>query len=90
MLSNQNEVSELCPINVTLNRTEENPTFMKKYKVSCITSGSTLPPEPDKIEREIETMTNQGWHLARITTGGGGSGSGNVTSWVYILFEREL
>ncbi|MDP3105135.1 MAG: hypothetical protein Q8M95_11080 [Candidatus Methanoperedens sp.] len=62
---------------------------MKKYKVSCLISGSTLPPEPEQIEAEIETMTLKGWTLAQITTGGGGSGQGSVTSWVYLLFERE-
>jgi hypothetical protein len=63
---------------------------MKKYKVSCIISGATLPPEPEHIETEIETMTLKGWHLAHITTGGGGSGQGSVTSWVYLLFDRDL
>jgi len=63
---------------------------MNKYKVSCLISGSTLPPEPEKIEREIEDVTMQGWKLAQITTGGGGSGQGSITSWVYLLFEREL
>jgi hypothetical protein len=63
---------------------------MNKYKVSCLISGSTLPPEPEKIEREIEDVTMQGWKLAQITTGGGGSGQGSVTSWVYLLFEREV
>jgi len=63
---------------------------MKKYKLSCLISGSTLPPEPEKIEREIEDVTMQGWKLAQITTGGGGSGQGSVTSWVYLLFEREV
>ena len=63
---------------------------MNKYKVSCLISGSTLPPEPEKIEREIEDVTMQGWKLTQITTGGGGSGQGSITSWVYLLFEREL
>ena len=63
---------------------------MKRYKVSCLISGSTLPPEPEKIEREIEDVTMQGWNLTHITTGGGGSGQGSVTSWVYLLFEREV
>ena len=62
---------------------------MKKYKVSCLISGSTLPPEPKKIEQEIENVTMQGWKLVQITTGGGGSGQGSVTSWIYLLFERE-
>ncbi len=62
---------------------------MKEYKVSCLISGSTMPPEPEKIEKEIEAMTTTGWHLALITTGGGGSGQGSITSWVYLLFERE-
>ncbi|GFO95963.1 hypothetical protein ig2599ANME_0146 [groundwater metagenome] len=62
---------------------------MKKYKISCLISGSTLPPEPEKIEGEIETVTKQGWKLTQITTGGGGSGQSSVTSWVYLLFERE-
>lgn len=63
---------------------------MKKYKVSYIISGSTLPPEPDQIETEIEKVTMQGWNLLQITTGGGGSGQGNITSWVYLVFEREI
>jgi len=63
---------------------------MKKYKVSCLISGSTLPPEPEHIETEIETLTTQGWKFTQITTGGGGSGQGSVTSWVYLLFEREV
>lgn len=63
---------------------------MKKYKVSCLISGSTLPPEPENIETEIENMIMKGWHLTQITTGGGGSGQGSVTSWVYLLFERDL
>jgi hypothetical protein len=63
---------------------------MKKYKVSCIISGSTLPPEPEHIETEIETQTMEGWKFQQITTGGGGSGQGSVTSWVYLLFEREV
>ena len=63
---------------------------MKKYKVVCLTSGSTLPPEPKHIEREIENMTAQDWLFSSITTGGGGTGSGNVTSWVYLVFEREV
>ncbi|MFH0904441.1 MAG: hypothetical protein V1854_04545 [Methanobacteriota archaeon] len=63
---------------------------MKKYKVSCIISGSTLPPEPEHIETEIETMIMKGWALMQITTGGGGSGQGSVTSWVYLVFEREV
>lgn len=46
--------------------------------------------EPEKIEQEIETVTMQGWNFRQITTGGGGSGQGSVTSWVYLLFEREL
>lgn len=62
---------------------------MKKYKVSCLISGSTLPPQPEKIEREIEAVTLQGWKLKQISTGGGGSGQGSVTSWIYLLFERE-
>ncbi len=63
---------------------------MKKYKVSCIISGATLPPESEQIETEIETLTMQGWKFTQITTGGGGSGQGSVTSWVYLLFEREV
>jgi hypothetical protein len=63
---------------------------MKKYKVSCLISGSTLPPEPEKIEREIEDITMEGWKLVQITTGGGGSGQGSITSWIYLLFEREV
>ncbi|HLB71470.1 MAG: hypothetical protein OIN88_05020 [Candidatus Methanoperedens sp.] len=63
---------------------------MIKHKVSCIISGSTVPPEPEDIEKEIETITMQGWHLKQITSGGGGSGNGNVTSWVYLLFEQEI
>jgi hypothetical protein len=45
--------------------------------------------EPEKIEREIEAVTVQGWNLKQISTGGGGSGQGSVTSWIYLLFERE-
>ncbi|MBU3966479.1 MAG: hypothetical protein KKG76_03750 [Euryarchaeota archaeon] len=63
---------------------------MKKYKASCLISGSTLPPEPEHIEAEIETMTTKGWSFTHISTGGGGSGQGSVTSWVYLLFEREV
>jgi hypothetical protein len=63
---------------------------MKKYKVISLTSGSTLPPEPDKIEKQIEEMVIQGWDFLQFTSGGGGSGNGNITSWVYLLFEREL
>jgi len=59
------------------------------YKVICITSGSTVPPEPDRIEREITTMTEQGWDFLQITSGGGGTGSGNITSWIYLIFKRE-
>ena len=62
---------------------------MKKYKVICITSGSTVPPEPDRIEREITAMTDQGWDFLQITSGGGGTGSGNITSWIYLIFKRE-
>ncbi|HMB44297.1 MAG TPA: DUF4177 domain-containing protein [Candidatus Methanoperedens sp.] len=62
---------------------------MKKYKVICITSGSTVPPEPDRIEREITAMTEQGWDFLQITSGGGGTGSGNITSWIYLIFKRE-
>jgi len=60
-----------------------------KYKVICITSGSTVPPEPDRIEREITTMIDQGWDFLQITSGGGGTGSGNITSWIYLIFKRE-
>jgi len=63
---------------------------MIKYKVACLTSGSTEPPEPDIVEREIEVMTAQGWDFLQFTTGGGGTGSGNVTSWIYIIFKREI
>jgi molybdopterin biosynthesis enzyme MoaB len=62
---------------------------MKKYKVICITSGSTVPPEPDRIEREITAMTEQGWDFLQITSGGGGTGSGNITSWIYLIFKSE-
>lgn len=57
--------------------------------MSCIISGSTMPPEPEKLEKEIETMTMNGWHLAQITSGGDGSGQDNITSWVYLLFAHE-
>ncbi|NJD77306.1 MAG: DUF4177 domain-containing protein [Candidatus Methanoperedens sp.] len=63
---------------------------MKKYKVVCLTSGATVPPEPDAIEKEIEAMTEQGWDFVQFTSGGGGSGNGNITSWVYLLFKREF
>ncbi len=63
---------------------------MIKYKVVCLTSGSTVPPESDKVEREIETMTEQGWDFLQFTSGGGGTGSGNITSWIYIIFKREV
>lgn len=63
---------------------------MKKYKVICVTSGATVPPEPDMIEREIENTEEQGWDFVQFTSGGGGSGNGNITSWVYLLFKREL
>ncbi len=63
---------------------------MKKFKVICLTSGATVPPEPDIVEKEVETMTNQGWNFVQFTSGGGGSGNGNVTSWVYILFSRDI
>ncbi len=63
---------------------------MIKYKVICLTSGSTVPPEPDKVEREIETITEQGWDFFQFTTGGGGTGSGTITSWIYLIFKREL
>jgi len=63
---------------------------MKKYKVICVTSGASIPPESDKIEKEIEGMTEQGWDFLQFTSGGGGTGNGNITSWVYLLFEREL
>jgi len=63
---------------------------MIKYKVTCLTSGSTVPPEPDKVEREIEAMMEQGWDFLQFTTGGGGTGSGNITSWIYIIFKREV
>jgi len=59
------------------------------YKVICITSGSTVPPEHDRIEKEIATMTEQGWDFLQITSGGGGTGSGNITSWVYLVFKRK-
>lgn len=63
---------------------------MKKYRVICITSGAIEPPMPDEIEKAIEDTTKEGWDFVQFTTGGGGSGSGNITSWVYLLFEREL
>lgn len=63
---------------------------MKKYKVICITSGATEPPKPEEIEKVIENATVEGWNFVQFTTGGGGSGNGNVTSWVYLVFEREL
>jgi hypothetical protein len=52
-------------------------------------SGATVPPEPDRIEREIENMTEQSWDFVQFTSGGGGTGNGNITSWIYLLFERE-
>ncbi len=55
----------------------------------CIASGGIVPPEPRKIEKEIETMVEQGWDFVQFTSGGGGTGNENVTSWVYLLFERE-
>ncbi len=63
---------------------------MKKYKVICITSGATEPPKPEEIEKAIENATVEGWNFVQFTTGGGGSGNGNVTSWVYLVFEREI
>lgn len=63
---------------------------MKKYKVICMTSGATEPPKPEEIEKAIESAASEGWNFVQFTTGGGGTGSGNITSWVYILFEREL
>lgn len=63
---------------------------MKKYKVICITSGATEPPKPEEIEKVIENAIVEGWNFVQFTTGGGGSGNGNITSWVYLLFEREL
>lgn len=63
---------------------------MKKFKVICLTSGATVPPEPDIVEKEIETLINQGWNFVQFTSGGGGSGNGNVTSWVYILFSCDI
>ena len=63
---------------------------MKKYKVICITSGATDHPQKDRNEKEIEYMTEQGWDFVQFTSGGGGSGNGNVTSWIYLLFESEL
>ncbi len=63
---------------------------MKKYKVICLTSGSTLPPEPHNIEKQIEEMIVDGWDFVQFTSGGSGSGNGDITSWVYLLFEREL
>ncbi len=62
---------------------------MKRYKVICLTAGSTLSPEPDKIEEHMEEMILQGWDFQQFTSGGG-TGNGNITSWVYLLFEREL
>ena len=61
-----------------------------KYKVICITSGATVPPEPDKLERETDIMTGQGWEFMQFTAGGGGTGSGNITSWIYIIFKRVI
>lgn len=46
----------------------------------CVTSGASTPPEPDRIEKEIEGMAEQGWDFVQFTSGGGGSGNGNVTS----------
>ncbi len=63
---------------------------MKKYKVICMTSGATEPPKPEEIEKAIESAASEGWNFVQFTTGGGGSGNGNVTSWVYLLFEREV
>jgi hypothetical protein len=63
---------------------------MIKYKVVCLTSGSTEPPEPDIVEKEIEVLTEQGWEFMQFTSGGGGTGSGNITSWIYLIFKREL
>ncbi len=62
---------------------------MKKYKVICITSGATEPPKPEAIEKAIENATVEGWNFVNFTSGGGGTGSGSITSWVYLLFERE-
>ena len=62
---------------------------MKKYKVICLTSGATVPPEPDNIERAIEAALKEGWDFVNFTSGGGGTGSGSITSWVYLLFERQ-
>ncbi len=64
--------------------------IMKKYKVTCIISGATVPPEPSEIEKAIETEISDGWDFVQFTSGGGGTGNGSVTSWVYLLFEREL
>jgi hypothetical protein len=63
---------------------------MIKYKVICLTSGSTEPPEPDIVEREIDSMTEKGWDFLQFTSGGGGTGSGNITSWIYIIFKRDI
>ncbi len=63
---------------------------MKKYKVICITSGATEPPKPEEIEKAIEGAASEGWNFVNFTSGGGGTGSGSITSWVYLLFEREV
>lgn len=63
---------------------------MKKYKVICMTTGATEPPKPDGIEKAIESAASDGWNFLQITTGGGGTGNSYVTSWVYIVFEREI
>ncbi|MCX9084840.1 MAG: hypothetical protein OIN87_08605 [Candidatus Methanoperedens sp.] len=63
---------------------------MIKYKVLCLTSGSTEPPQPDIVEREIDTMIEKGWEFVQFTSGGGGTGSGNITSWIYLIFKRDI
>ncbi|MDO9098152.1 MAG: hypothetical protein Q7U60_08525 [Candidatus Methanoperedens sp.] len=50
---------------------------------------------PEGIEelpygKMVNPSAGQGWNFVQITTGGGGTGNGNITSWVYLLFEREL
>ena len=61
---------------------------MKKYKVIRIVSGASEPPGSEDIEKAIESTVSDGWEFVQITTGGGGTGNGSVTSWVYLLFEK--
>jgi hypothetical protein len=56
---------------------------MRKYKVVRLMSAYGAPSEAE-IEKEIASLTGQGWHFLQITTAGTGGSGG----WVYIVFER--